>query len=79
MCFQVNIENVVYLRSQLASQLEDARRKLEDDERRRSLLEANLHQVPSPTNTLTLLYICVCIPLFLLIKQTFTFWLTRTK
>lgn len=45
MCFQVNIENVVYLRSQLASQLEDARRKLEDDERRRSLLEANLHQV----------------------------------
>lgn len=43
--FQVNIENVVYLRSQLASQLEDSRRRLEDEERRRSLLEANLHQV----------------------------------
>lgn len=41
----MNIENVVYLRSQLASQLEDSRRRLEDEERRRSLLEASLHQV----------------------------------
>lgn len=43
--FQVNIENVVYLKSQLVSQLEDSRRRLEDEDRRRSLLEASLHQV----------------------------------
>lgn len=42
---KVNLENAIYLKSQLASQLEDARRRAEDDERRRSLLEANLHQV----------------------------------
>ena len=42
---KVNIENVVYLRSQIASQLEDARRRLEDEERRRSLVEASLHSV----------------------------------
>ncbi|CAH1113150.1 unnamed protein product [Psylliodes chrysocephalus] len=42
---KVNIENVIYLKSQLAGQLEDARRRAEDDERRRSILEANLHQV----------------------------------
>lgn len=35
----------MYLKSQLISQLEDARRRLEDEDRRRSLLEANLHQV----------------------------------
>lgn len=29
----------------MAGQLDDARRRAEDDERRRSLLEANLHQV----------------------------------
>ncbi|MCH1932969.1 hypothetical protein L9G16_22770, partial [Shewanella sp. A25] len=29
---KVNIENVTYLRSQVASQLEDARRRLEEDE-----------------------------------------------
>lgn len=33
---KVNIENVVYLKSQLAGQLEDARRRLEDDERVRT-------------------------------------------
>lgn len=43
--FQVTLENSNYLKSQLAGQLEDARRRAEDDERRRSLLEANLHQV----------------------------------
>lgn len=42
---KVNLENAIYLKSQLAGQLEDARRRAEDDERRRSLLEANLHQV----------------------------------
>ncbi|XP_050526366.1 paramyosin, long form isoform X1 [Daktulosphaira vitifoliae] len=42
---KVSIENTTYLKSQIAGQLEDARRRLEDDERRRSLLEANLHSV----------------------------------
>ncbi|KAK4877348.1 hypothetical protein RN001_009854 [Aquatica leii] len=42
---QVNLENAVYLKTQLAGQLEDARRRAEDDERKRSLLEAQLHQV----------------------------------
>lgn len=42
---KVTLENSNYLKSQLASQLEDARRRAEDDERRRALLEANLHQV----------------------------------
>jgi hypothetical protein len=30
---KVNLENSTYLKSQLAGQLEDARRRLEDDER----------------------------------------------
>lgn len=42
---KVNLENAIYLKSQLAGQLEDARRRAEDDERRRSILEASLHQV----------------------------------
>nr|CAI5819186.1 unnamed protein product [Callosobruchus analis] len=42
---KVNLENANYLKSQLAGQLEDARRRAEDDERRRQILEANLHQV----------------------------------
>jgi len=42
---KVNLENAIYLKTQLAGQLEDARRRAEDDERRRSLLEAQLHQV----------------------------------
>ncbi|KOX72603.1 Paramyosin [Melipona quadrifasciata] len=44
---KVNIENVVYLKTQLVGQLEDARRRLEDEDRRRSLVEASLHQVES--------------------------------
>ncbi|CAH0547374.1 unnamed protein product [Brassicogethes aeneus] len=42
---KISLENANYLKSQLCSQLEDARRRAEDDERRRSILEANLHQV----------------------------------
>lgn len=42
---KVSIENSSYLKSQIAGQLEDARRRLEEDERRRSLLESNLHSV----------------------------------
>ncbi|KAF4531499.1 hypothetical protein B566_EDAN004095 [Ephemera danica] len=42
---KVNIENVSYLRSQVIGQLEDARRRLEDEDRRRSTLESTLHQV----------------------------------
>ncbi|RLU25792.1 hypothetical protein DMN91_001951 [Ooceraea biroi] len=41
----VNIESITYLKTQLAGQLEDARRRLEDEERRRALVEASLHQV----------------------------------
>lgn len=42
---KVNLENAIYLKSQLAGQLEDARRRAEEDERRRAIIEANLHQV----------------------------------
>ncbi|XP_018916899.1 paramyosin, long form isoform X2 [Bemisia tabaci] len=42
---KVNIENATYLKSQIAGQLEDARRRLEEEDRRRSLLESSLHQV----------------------------------
>lgn len=35
----------MYLKTQLAGQLEDARRRAEDDERKRSILDAQLHQV----------------------------------
>lgn len=41
----MNIENIHYLKTQIAGQLEDARRRLEDEERRRALVEASLHQV----------------------------------
>jgi hypothetical protein len=34
---KVNLENSTYLKSQLAGQLEDARRRLEDDERVKKL------------------------------------------
>lgn len=43
----MNIENVTYLKTQIAGQLDDARRRLEDEERRRALIEASLHQVLS--------------------------------
>lgn len=42
---KINIESVSYSRSQIVTQLEDARRRLEEDERRRSTLEATLRQV----------------------------------
>lgn len=42
---KVNIENAIYLKSQLVGQLEDSRRRLEDEDRRRTTLEATLHQV----------------------------------
>lgn len=42
---KINIESVTYSRSQVLSQLEDSRRRLEEDERRRSTLEATLRQV----------------------------------
>lgn len=41
----MSIENITYLKTQIVGQLEDARRRLEDEERRRSLVEASLHQV----------------------------------
>lgn len=42
---QVNMESIVYTKTQLIGQLEDARRRLEDEDRRRSMVEASLHQV----------------------------------
>lgn len=42
---KINIESVTYSRSQVLSQLEDSRRRLEEDERRRASLEATLRQV----------------------------------
>jgi chromosome segregation ATPase len=41
---KINIESVSYSKSQVLSQLEDARRRLEEDSRRRVTLEANLRQ-----------------------------------
>ncbi len=42
---KLSIESVNFSKTQLISHLEDARRRLEDDERRRSMLESSLHQV----------------------------------
>lgn len=42
---KINIESVSYSKSQVLSQLEDARRRLEEDGRRRTTLEASLRQV----------------------------------
>lgn len=42
---KINIESVTYSRSQVLSQLEDARRRLEEDDRRRSTLEAHLRSI----------------------------------
>jgi len=42
---KVSIENVTYLKTQLTTQLDDAKRRLEDDDRRRSQLESSLHTV----------------------------------
>lgn len=41
------LDTVSYSKSQIVSQLEDARRRLEDEDRRRSMLESSLHQVES--------------------------------
>lgn len=51
---KINIESVHYSKSQVISQLEDARRRLEEDERRRSSLEATLRQVESDLDSLRL-------------------------
>jgi len=42
---KVSIENITYLRTQALTQLDDARRRLEDEDRRRATLESNLHSV----------------------------------
>ena len=39
---KVNLENSTYLKSQLAGQLEDARRRLEDDERVKKILSQTI-------------------------------------
>lgn len=42
---KVSIESISFSKTQVITQLEDARRRLEDEDRRRSTLEATLHQV----------------------------------
>lgn len=42
---KINIESVSYSKSQLMTQLEDARRRWEEDNRRRTTLESTLHSV----------------------------------
>ena len=48
---KVNLENSTYLKSQLAGQLEDARRRLEDDERviKKTLSQTQLKNQMIPT------------------------------
>jgi len=42
---KVSIENITYLKSQISSQLEDSRRRLEEEDRRRVTLESQLHSI----------------------------------
>lgn len=42
---KVSIENITYLRTQALTQLDDAKRRLEDEDRRRATLESHLHSV----------------------------------
>jgi chromosome segregation ATPase len=49
---KVNIESVLFSKSQIISQLEDARRRIEDDDRRRSHLESSLHSVETELETI---------------------------
>jgi chromosome segregation ATPase len=49
---KVNIESVYFSKSQIVSQLEDARRRIEDDDRRRSHLESSLHSVETELETI---------------------------
>lgn len=42
---KVQLDTVSFSKSQVISQLEDARRRLEDEDRRRSMLESSLHQL----------------------------------
>lgn len=42
---KVSIENITYLRSQVITQLEETKRRLEDEDRRRATLESQLHSV----------------------------------
>lgn len=51
---KINIESVNYSKSQVIGQLEDARRRLEEDERRRVSLESTLRQVECDLESLRL-------------------------
>lgn len=51
---KLNIESISFSKTQIASQLEDARRRLEEDERRRSTLEATLRSVEIEMESLRL-------------------------
>lgn len=49
---KTQLDTVSYSKSQVVSQLEDARRRLEDEDRRRSMLEASLHQIETEMQTI---------------------------
>lgn len=51
---KAQLDTVSFSKSQAISQLEDARRRLEDEDRRRSLLESSLHQVESELESIRL-------------------------
>lgn len=42
---KVSIENITYLKNQIHSQLDESRRRLEEEDRRRATLESQLHSV----------------------------------
>lgn len=42
---KVSIENITYLRSQVITQLDECKRRLEDEDRRRVTLESHLHSI----------------------------------
>lgn len=48
------MDTISYSKSQVVSQLEDCRRRLEDEDRRRSMLESSLHQVETEFQSIRL-------------------------
>jgi chromosome segregation ATPase len=42
---KISIENITYLRSQVITQLDECKRRLEDEDRRRVTLESHLHSI----------------------------------
>lgn len=51
---KLSVESISFSKTQLNSQLEEARRRLEEDDRRRSMLESSLHQVETELESIRL-------------------------